>query len=73
MLDKEIVFSIIAITVYVIGGISTFTGVVFIFLLKSKDLWGWGSADSMGYLLVCVGLILSILGVLVMRILRNRI
>ncbi len=73
MVDKDIVFSILAIAVYVVGGIATFTGIVFIFLLKTKDMWGLGSADSMGYLLVCVGLVLSILGVLVMRILRNRI
>ena len=30
-------------------------------------------AGPLDYLLVCVGLILSILGVLVMRILRNRV
>ncbi len=73
MLDKDLVFSMIAIGIYVIGGIATFTGIIFIFILKSKNLWGWGSADTIGYLLVCVGLVLSILGVLVMRILRNRI
>ena len=73
VVDKELMFSIVAMAIYVVGGISTFTGIVFIFLLKGKDLWGWGTADTMGYLLVCVGLVLSILGVLVMRILRNRI
>ncbi len=73
MKDKDLILSILAIGVYVIGGIATFTGIVFIFLLRSRDLWGWGSAETMGYVLVCVGLVLSILGVLVMRILRNRL
>ena len=73
MVDKDIIFSILAIGIYVIGGIATFTGIVFIFLLKNQDIWGWGSADTLGYLFVCVGLVMSILGVLVMRILRNRI
>lgn len=73
MVDKDIIFSIIAIAIYVIGGISTFTGIVFIFILKTKYIWGWGTADTVGYLLVCVGLVLSIFGVLVMRILRNRL
>jgi len=73
MKDKDLIFSIFAIGIYIIGGIATFTGIVFILLLKSRDLWGWGSADTMGYLLVCVGLVMSILGVLVMRILRNRL
>jgi hypothetical protein len=41
--------------------------------MKGKDLWGWGEGHAIGYLLVCIGLCLTILGVLIMRILRNRI
>jgi hypothetical protein len=43
-----------------------------IFFMKGSDFFGWGDGRSLGYLFVSVGLILSILGVLVMRILRNR-
>jgi len=43
-----------------------------IFLMKNKDLFGWGEGRSIGYLSLCVGLCLSILGVLLMRVFRNR-
>ena len=73
MKDKDLLFSLLAIGVYIVGGIATFSGIGLILLMKGKDLWGWGEGHTIGYLLVCVGLILSILGVLIMRILRNRI
>ena len=72
MKDKELVLSIVAIGVYIAGGLGTFFGVGLILLMKDKDLWGWGEGHAIGYLLVCVGLSLTILGVLIMRILRNR-
>ncbi|HEY5674833.1 MAG TPA: hypothetical protein VIR78_14085 [Malonomonas sp.] len=72
MKDKELVLSISAISVYIIGGLMTFVGAGLILLMKGKDLWGWGEGHAIGYLLVCVGLCLTILGVLVMRVLRNR-
>lgn len=72
MKDKELLLSIFAIAVYVIGGVTTFSGAGLILLMKGKDLWGWGEGHTIGYLLVFVGLFLSILGVLIMRILRGR-
>lgn len=72
MKDKELVCSVIAIIVYILGGIMTFIGVGLIMLMKNQDLWGLGEGHTIGYLLVCIGLVLTILGVLVMRILRNR-
>jgi len=71
-MDKELCWSIFGIVVYIIGGIGTFIGVGLILLMKGKALWGLGDGHTIGYLLVCVGLVLTILGVLVMRILRNR-
>lgn len=64
--------AVIAFATYIIGGIGTFAGIGLIMLMKGRDLWGWGEGRSIGYLLLCVGLCLSILGVLLMRIFRNR-
>jgi len=61
-----------ALAVYVIGGLSTFAGIGLVLFMPERDLWGWGDGRSLGYLFICVGLALTIAGVLVMRILRNR-
>lgn len=73
MIDKELVLSIFAIVVYIVGGIVTFCGAGLVLLMKGKDLWGLGEGHTLGYLFVCVGLVMTILGVLIMRILRNRV
>jgi hypothetical protein len=64
--------AVVAFAVYIIGGIGTFGGLGLIFLMKNKDLWGWGEGRSIGYLFLCVGLCLSVFGVLLMRVFRNR-
>jgi hypothetical protein len=61
-----------ALSVYVIGGMATFAGIGLLLFMRERNLWGWGDGHSLGYLLVCLGLIMTIAGVLVMRILRNR-
>jgi len=73
MVDREVILSVVAIFVYIVGGIGTFCGAGLILLMRGKDLWGLGEGHTLGYLFVCVGLVMTILGVLIMRILRNRI
>ncbi|HTY20084.1 MAG TPA: hypothetical protein VMC44_00475 [Geobacteraceae bacterium] len=63
---------IAALIIYVIGGISAFIGMGLIAFMKGKDLWGWGDGRSIGFLFLCTGLCVSVLGVLLMRIFRNR-
>ena len=69
---RGLLFAGLALLVYVFGGISVMVGLVLIGIIGERDLWGWGRADSIGYLFFGVGLCLTILGVLVMRIMRNR-
>lgn len=69
---KGWVFAGLALSLYVIGGILVMAGLVMIGILGTQDLWGLGEARGMGYMAFFVGIILSILGVLIMRIMRNR-
>ena len=69
---QGIALAIVAFSVYIIGGIGCFSGVALIVMMKGRDLWGWGEGRSIGYLFFCVGIALSILGVMFMRIFRNR-
>lgn len=65
-------FAGMALSVYVIGGLLIMIGLVMIGILGSQDLWGWGEARGIGYMAFGLGIILSVTGVLVMRIMRNR-
>jgi hypothetical protein len=69
---QGIALAMIAFSVYILGGISCFGGVALAVLMKGRDLWGWGDGRTIGYVAVCVGVALSLLGVLLMRIFRNR-
>jgi hypothetical protein len=64
--------AVAAFVVYIFGGIGAFGGMALIFFMKGQDLLGWGEGRTIGYLFLCVGACLSVLGVLLMRIFRNR-
>lgn len=65
--------AIFALSIFILGGILTFTGLGLIAFMKGRDLFGLGEGRSFGILLFCVGLLSSIIGVLVMRLVRNRV
>lgn len=62
----------LALGLYVFGGLLIMAGLVMIGILGTQDLWGWGEARGMGYMAFGLGIIFSVIGVLVMRIMRNR-
>lgn len=70
--DLSLILSILAFILYIVGGLGIFTGLFMVLVLKTKDLFGLGTAETMGYLFLCVGACLSVAGVLTLRIIRNR-
>lgn len=71
--NKGMAGAVFALSTFIIGGVLTFSGLGLIAFMKNKDLLGLGEGRSIGILFVCVGLLASILGVLVMRMVRNRL
>ncbi len=62
-----------SLVLYILGGLGIFSGVALMVLMKGKSYGDWGRMDSFGYVLLFVGLSFTILGVLFMRIIRNRL
>jgi hypothetical protein len=71
-IDRSLVLSIIAFVLYIAGGLGIFGGLFMVLVLKSKDLFGLGTAETLGYLVLSIGGSLSVAGVLMLRIIRNR-
>jgi hypothetical protein len=67
------VVPVIALATFVLGGISTSTGLGLLAFMRHRDLFGLGDGRSVGVSLTIMGLIGSILGVLLMRLYRNRV
>jgi hypothetical protein len=71
--SNGMVGAVFALGIFIFGGISTFVGLGLIAFMKNRDLLGIGEGRSFGILLLCVGLLSSIFGVLIMRLVRNRV
>ena len=69
---KSWIWAGLALSLYVFGGLLIMAGLVMIGVLGAQDLWGWGEARSVGYMAFGIGIFLSVMGVLIMRIMRNR-
>ena len=69
---KSWIWAGLALSLYVFGGLLIMAGLVMIGVLGAQDLWGWGEARSIGYMAFGIGIFLSVMGVLIMRIMRNR-
>ncbi|MBW2505277.1 MAG: hypothetical protein JRE16_12025 [Deltaproteobacteria bacterium] len=61
-----------ALLIYILGGIAVMLGLAMIGIMGNQDFLGWGESRGLGYLAFGLGIIFSILGVLIMRIMRNR-
>ncbi|WP_277057649.1 hypothetical protein [Trichlorobacter lovleyi] len=70
--DLSLILSILAFILYIVGGLGIFSGLFMVLVLKTKELFGLGTAETLGYLFLCVGACLSVAGVLTLRIIRNR-
>ena len=73
VLKKGNLLGIAALVIYILGGIGCFGGIALIVFMRGHNLWGWGNAHTIGYLFLCAGACLSVLGVLLMRVFRNRV
>jgi hypothetical protein len=68
----DLYLSIMAFALYITGGFGIFGGIALVIFMRGQDLFGWGDAKTIGYLLMCVGASFSIMGVLFIRLVRNR-
>jgi len=69
---QGLVWAVLALSFYVVGGLLIMGGLILIGILGAQDLWGWGEARGIGYMAFGIGIFLSIFGVMIMRIMRNR-
>ena len=67
-----LILAALALSSYVAGGLLIMAGLIMIGVYGAEDLWGWGEARGIGYMAFGIGICMSIFGVLIMRIMRNR-
>ena len=69
---RGLIWAVLALILYIVGGLLIMGGLILIGILGSQDLWGWGEARGIGYMAFGIGIFVSIFGVMIMRIMRNR-
>ena len=67
-----LVLPVSALVIYILGGVGIFGGIALIVFMKGRDLFGLGDGRSLGFIFLCTGVCMSLLGVFLMRIFRNR-
>lgn len=68
----DLSLSILSFALYIIGGVGIFSGLLLLLAMKGQNILNLGSAESIAYLLLCVGGCMSAAGVLMLRVVRNR-
>lgn len=68
----DLFLSIAAFALYITGGFGVFGGIILVFMMGNQSISGLGEAKGVGYLLICIGLCFSVMGVLFLRLVRNR-
>ncbi len=68
----DLYLSLTAFALYITGGFGIFGGIALIVFMNGQNLFGWGDAKTVGYLLLCIGVCFSIMGVLFIRLVKNR-
>lgn len=61
-----------AIFLFFIGGLGTFAGLALWAFFRNDMLFGFGTGEALGYLLISLGITGTLLGVVLMRVFRNR-
>ena len=69
---RGLIWAVLALSLYVVGGLLIMGGLILIGILGTQDLWGWGEARGIGYMAFGSGIFLSVFGVMIMRFMRNR-
>lgn len=71
-INRNLTLAFAAIVIYLAGGASVFTGIGLLVFGRDVNLSGWGGGATIGYLWLAIGFCFSIIGVLIMRLSRNR-
>ena len=61
-----------ALFLFFIGGLGAFAGLALWAFFRDEMLFGLGTGEALGYLLISIGITGTLLGVVLMRIFRNR-
>ena len=70
---NEMACGVVLFGLHMLGGIVACSGLFLVIFMNGQELQGMGDGRSIGYLVICAGLCLSIVGLLLMRSLKERV